>query len=333
MRLIFHRGRISIGWGLDEKGEVILASERNRLGGGAFLNIQGTSSTIPEEWLEDINRRLSQEAMPYHQRPVHAILEWTEVNKCSVVFGSELSEKVHAWFYRNSPPEAHHIGPLYAGAFYYDAYFWRVHIPLTYGTVNLSPWVCLKGVPETVRVRLQSDTDAALQFMGLWADCVDYAFGRDDISKVLPDSFGKRLFTSADHQLEATVALLHERTPNAKATESARMATEIFLKAFISLHRALTEQQAKKIGHNLGVALNECLTIQPSSELAALRVRIDQMPPVSSRYEAKQCHREELWFAYGTAQFAGSAVARSLTDRNMRAEVERKLGNAAVRDP
>lgn len=302
---------------------------------GFIPEVKGTlSMTIPEAWLEEINRRMSQEGIPYHQRPFHALQEWSRLRKCSVALGSELSEKVFAWFYRNSPPEAHHIGPQYEGAFYYDAYFWRVTIPIAYGSVRLDPWESLKGVPQAVLARLRSDTDAALQFMALWADCMDYGFGREDILNTLPDSYGKHLFASANDHLNATVALLRERRPNPKATESACMTIEIFLKAFIALHRGLTDEQAKKeIKHDLAVGLRKCLAIQPLSELGALGERIGQLPPANSRYEAKQRHPEELWFAYGTAQFAGSAVVRSLTDRNVRGEVERKLGNAAGQKP
>ena len=105
---------------------------------------------IPEGWLDDFNRRMAQEGIPYRQRPFCAKEEWTKVNKCSVVFGSKLANDVFEWFYRNSPPEAHHIGPLYRGLFYYDAYFWPVEIPIAYGTVRLDPWDMLKGVPEAV---------------------------------------------------------------------------------------------------------------------------------------------------------------------------------------
>jgi hypothetical protein len=288
--------------------------------------------TIPETWLEEANRRMGQEGTPYHQRPFRALEEWSEANNCTIVFGSELYEKVLAWFCRNSPLEAHHTGPQYEGAFYYDAYFWRVSIPIAYGSVELNPWDSLRDIPETVSARLRSDTGSALEFIALWADCMDYGFGRGDILASYPSSFGKTLFASANDHLDSTVALLRERRANPRAVESARFATEIFLKAFIALHRGLTEEQAKRrIGHDLSIALAGCLAILPSSELASLKPRIAEMPPVNSRYEAERRNPEDLWAAYGTAQFAGSAVVRSLTDRNTRAEVQEKLGRAPGR--
>jgi hypothetical protein len=290
--------------------------------------------TIPEAWLEEINRRMSQDGIPYQQRPFRALEEWTRANNCSVVFGSELYMKVQAWFGRNSPPEAHQIGSQYEGTFYYDAYFWRVSIPVAYGNVQLDPWNSLMAVPKTVMARLRSDKDAALEFIALWADCMDYGFGSDDVLKTQANSFGKRLFASGNEHIKATGALLHGGAPNAKAAESARMATEIFLKSFIAFHGGLTEEEAKKkIGHNLTVALDWCLAVHPSSELGALRSRLAQLPPVNARYDANQCCPEDLWFAYGTAQFAGSAIVRSLTDRNARAEIQRKLGNPTNRNP
>lgn len=326
MRMIFHRGKISMGWGLNEAGEVVMATQRKAYPDNDIFNVEDTSpAEITEPWLEQINSRFGREAMPYHQRPFHALLQWTELHSCRVVFGSQLYERVQQWFHRHSPPKAHLIGPAFRGAYYYDAYFWKVDIPIVYGTVSLSPWDCMKGIPDTVKVRLKSHRDTALQYLAVWADCTDYGLGRDDIFQILPASFGKDLFASANDQLEATVSLLHERVPNPRAAESAGMATEIFFKAFIALHRGLTEAEAKKIGHDVKAALCQCLEAQPSSEIEILKGMLHLLPPVSSRYEARQYHPEQLWDAYAVAQFAGSAVTRSLTDRNTRATLERQL--------
>lgn len=329
MRMIFHRGKIAIGWGLTQTGELVTATQRKAHPDTYEFNVEDTSAAeITEQWLEQTNSRFSREAMPYHQRPFHALLAWTELHNCSVVFGSKLYERVQQWFHRLSPPEAHLIGPAFRGAFYYDAYFWKVDVPIMYGTVNLNPWDCLKGLPDTLRVRLKSDRDGALQYLAVWADCMDYGLGRDDIFQTLSASFGKDLFISANDQLEATVSLLFERPPNPRAAESARMATEIFLKSFIALHRGLAEDGARKIGHDVKAALCQCLHVQPSSEIRKLEGLLDLLPPIDSRYKVMQYHPGQLWDAYAVAQFAGSAVTRSLTDRNARQTLEEQLGAA-----
>lgn len=180
----------------------------------------------------------------------------------------------------------------------------------------------LPKMPATVLNRLQTGRDSMLEYLSIWADCMDYGLGREDVFATAPGGFAKQLFASANSQLDAAVSLLLEKRPNPKAMESARFATEMFLKAFIGFHRGLTENEARAIGHDLTRALDACLGVQPSSELAELRPRLPQFPAVGARYEGKGYSRWDLWFCYGTAQYAGSAVVRSLTDRHMRKQVE-----------
>jgi hypothetical protein len=81
MRLIFHRGKISFGWGLDRNGEVVRASQSPLL----VDRTVGASVAIPEDWLERFNQQAAINEMPYHQRPFHALLIWTEEKGCSRV--------------------------------------------------------------------------------------------------------------------------------------------------------------------------------------------------------------------------------------------------------
>jgi hypothetical protein len=281
---------------------------------------------ISEQWLEQINRRMSDAGIPYKQRPFLALQAWSQDRNVPVRFPSEISKRVIEWFYRNSPPQAHHIGALFTGLFYYDVYFWPVVIPLAYGSVRLDPFTSIKEMPEVIQARLRSDTLAHAEFLALWADCLDYGFGRIDISgRGSITGFAAKLLTAANEQLEAMITVLRESRPNSKAMDSGRMATEMFLKGFLAAHANITEHAAKKLGHHLESALRECLNVRPASELSQLQVRIGQFPDVGSRYEGLTYAHADLWNAYGTAQFAGSAVVRSLSDRNMRHTVELAL--------
>ncbi len=319
-----------MGWGLDRQGEVVMASSPRSL---VQPTLEHTSpSEIPEDWLEKFNEAAAEREMPYHQRSFHALLAWTEENKCSVILSSDFSKKVEAWFLHHSPPSAHKIGSIFTGVYFYDGHCWRVSVPLAYGSVRLEPGTSLVEMPETIIAKLRRESPVWVDFLSVWADCIDYAFGREDMFATERDGFAKQLFTSANQQLDATVSLLLEKFPNPKAMESARLATEIFLKSFIGFHRGITEQQAKEISHDLDRALRECLTIRPASELAGIGPKLAEFPSMGARYSAKQYQRRELWFAYGTAQFVGSALARSLTDRNMRKQVEDKLNSYSAVD-
>ena len=183
-------------------------------------------------------------------------------------------------------------------------------------------------MPQTIIAGLRRESPLWVDFLSVWADCIDYAFGREDVSVSAPDGFAKQLFTSANQQLDATVSLLLEKFPNPKSMGSARLATEMFLKSFIGFHRGISEDGAKAMRHDLNRALRECLSIQESSELAATFHRgCRNSPLMGARYEANHYEHRELWFAYGTAQFSGSALVRSLTSRNMRKQVEDKLNS------
>src|SRR6267142_2864112 len=138
---------------------------------------------IPEDWLEQINRRLSDAGVPYKQRPWEALRAWSLERNVGVGFPSPTSKHIFDWFYRNSAPEAHHIGSLFTGVFYFDVYFWPVNIPIAYGQVRFNPFESIQPMPDSVKTRLQSDKLACLGYLGLWADCVDYGYGRDDLEK------------------------------------------------------------------------------------------------------------------------------------------------------
>jgi hypothetical protein len=285
---------------------------------------------IPESWLELINRKMSAEGVPYIQRPFRALLDWTREHKIAIRHDSETAKKVFEWFYRNSPQAAHFVGALYTGLFYYDVYFWPVAIPIAYGTVSLDPFTSLNTMPETIKSQMRIDRAVWIEYISLWADCVDYGFGRDDIAKIgLPGSFAQELLASADYQLDATVSTLREKHPNSGAMESARMATEMFLKAFLAAHDGLSESGAIDIRHNLNTALGMAVKVRGGSELARLQNRISRFADVSARYRGIIYDPTELWFANATAQFAGSAVVRSLTDRDARRSMEQKLAKGS----
>src|SRR6202035_878806 len=122
--------------------------------------------------------------------------------------------------YQNSPPESHHIGSLFTGVFYYDVYFWPVSVPIIYGTVNIEAFDGLTTMPDSVKARLRNDVATGIEYYALWADCVDYGFGRDEIRKRSTlSAFAGQLFSAADSQLDATITLLQQGQPNSKAME------------------------------------------------------------------------------------------------------------------
>lgn len=223
---------------------------------------------IPEDWLEQFNRRMREEQIPYFRRPFLAISEWTRIHNSSIVFPSATASKVFKWFQERSAKGSHAVGPMFTGAFYFDSYFWPVHIPIAYGTVPLDPLDFLDGMPDSVKGNLSANQQTLVEYLLLWTDCLDYCYGLDDIRKTGKCTrFGSELVVSADRELRATVELLTQRRhPNPKAMENARMSTEMFLKAYLVVHGDLEAKKAKELGHDLSSAAAQCLAIGRNRE-------------------------------------------------------------------
>jgi hypothetical protein len=159
-----------------------------------------------------------------------------------------------------------------------------------------------------------------VQYAALWAACIDYGLGIEElVANKHINSFGQELIRSGNQLLDSVITLLHKDNPNPKAIESARMATEMFLKAFLASKLGLTEGDARdKIGHNLEKALDRCLDVDNQSDLQAIRPDLSCFPEISDRYKGTEKMPRELWQGYRVAQFVGATVIRSLTGRDVR---------------
>ena len=275
---------------------------------------------LKDEWLETVNEGFSKNDIPHKQRPWLAWGEWSKYTGMPISMNDEIVKRIFSWFEKNTKAGSQLIGPMYTGVFYYDSCFWPIFVPVIYGTVKVSARDSLKTMPETILVRLWSDRKKLPEYVAVWSDCFDYALGLDDILKSsVTVGFAQDLLKSGDQQLNATIALLLEQTPNSKAMESARMSTEMFLKAFLGKKAGLSEKDAKdKIGHNLEKALKACLTVDPKSELRAIVTNLKAFPDIGDRYKGTDKSLKELWSTYAIAQSAGTTVIRSLSGRDVR---------------
>jgi hypothetical protein len=138
-------------------------------------------------------------------------------------------------------------------------------------------------------------------------------------------TFWQDLLRSGHQQLLSTVTLLQGNRPNAKGAEPARMATEMFLKAFIVYKTGMTDQEARKqISHDLEKALDKCIEIDPQSELNRIRSALGTFPEIAERYKETQKTLWELWRMYGMAQYAGVTIVRGLSGHDSRDQLFQK---------
>lgn len=280
---------------------------------------------IPEEWLDEVNRKMGEDGVPHISRPFEALRLWTIKNQCSIRFDSPATKSVFLWFEAHSPTGAHAIGSLFTGVFYFDGHFWRVAIPVAYGTVQMNAVDSLIDIPGSIRKWLMESQKNLFEYCALWVDVMDYGYGMNDLRNGGGVSgFAAQLATSADRELRATVQLLTEsaRQPNPKAMETARMATEMFLKAYLAAHAGLTESDAqKRLSHDLAKAAERCQLVVNQGEFGAIARAVVLFPAMGDRYEGKTYSNETLWQAYCTAQLSGTTFVRSMTDRDSRPQM------------
>ena len=273
-----------------------------------------------EEWLENINKELRKRDVPHKRRPWDAWMEWSKYIGAATSLNDEDVKKIFDWFEKNTKTGSQYIGSMYVGSLYYDSCFWPIVIPIVVGIVELDATKSLRTMPDSIKSSFLRDQDALIIYKTIWADCADYGFGIEEVVKDKSiGAFGEELFRSGNQQLNATFTLLHEDTPNPKSMESARMGTEMFLKAYLAAKVGLTENEVKdEIGHNLKKALDSCLAVDNQSELQNIRSDLSCFPEIGDRYKGTYKTPGELWQGYKVAQFTGATVVRAFTDRDLR---------------
>lgn len=276
-----------------------------------------------ETWLEQANERYRIEHLPPKQRPIQALSDLSIHLKCSITLGSELANQVVDWFRRNTQPGSHAIGSLFESAYYFDACFWHLSIPIGFGTFRFDVFNSLESMPVQIKQRLANNEKETEDLVSHWADCCDYAYGLDDILQIKQLSeYSLSLLGGAKSELSAGIAqVLTQPHPNMRAILSFRMATEIFFKAYLVQEKNLNENELKSINHSLYKAIEESCKINPNPSLAFVMANLHVFPPVSARYEPNSFSLAQVWLGLKIAQISGAFVARCYSNRNVKAQI------------
>jgi len=273
-----------------------------------------------ETWLTSTNARYRADELPPRLRPFRALCDFSREFNCSILLDSPIANSIFDWFYKHSQPGSHAVGALFTGAFYFDACFWPLYIPIGYGTFSLSAMDCLETMPLSIKEHVSQSHQDLWNLALYWANCCDYAYGIDDISKQGKLN-GKALvfIQNGDRELTGAIAQLISPRPNTKAILALRMACEIFLKTLLIQERNLTNQQLKKLSHKIEDIAAECFAITHAPAFEAIAKTKSAFPDVSDRYDGAESKLSEVWDALCITQIAASAVIRQYTDRDMRA--------------
>jgi hypothetical protein len=277
---------------------------------------------ITEEYLVRINEQYREKEIPPIQRPFRALSHISREFSCSISFSSPIANQVFDWFAKNSKPGSHAIGSLFTGAFYYDACFWPLSVPIGYGTFRLNALNGLDTMPDSIKSSLMSDHKAATALGLYWADCIDYAYGVDELTKssrLSPKALS--FIESGHHEFIGALSQLTTHRPNTKAILNLRMASEIFLKAFLIQERSLGDAELKKMSHKITEIAAECEKTSPIKEFGLIKSKAHVYPDVSTRYEGANWTPAEVWTALCLTQVAATAVIRFYTGSDLRPQI------------
>ena len=253
--------------------------------------------------------------MPHQQRPFKAWQDFSVEHRCSLSLNSPTVSAIFDWFYEHSPPGAHHAGPLFTSACFYDAAFWPIHIPIILGTVHINMLDCMETMPPRVKAQLVS-SGATLERIGKhWVNCMDYGLGHLELAALRPRAEG--LFKGAHAELIGAIAQLLLPRPNTKAVLSFVLAIEIYLKCVLVQERDATEKELRDLSHNLLNLIGAVEQFFKPDDISIVRGRLHSYPPHGDRYKAPQWSSSEAWEYLELAQVVGTIVTRRYSARWM----------------
>src|SRR3984957_16135322 len=133
-----------------------------------------------------------------------------------------------------------YLGPDFTSVFFFENVFWRVVIPLVYGTPMVNTIHSLVAMPAQVRQRLVQNESTRQAYKLHWADCLDYTYGRDYLRAVPPNGDTSAFIAALDRDLCSALADLAQQQPNANSIHHSRLATEKSFKALLCARHAHT---------------------------------------------------------------------------------------------
>jgi hypothetical protein len=277
---------------------------------------------LSNELLSKINKQLSSENVEHRTRPWKAMELLSTQEGISIAIPSQEADFLFKWFESNGKPSAQKQGHYHQGTYLFDSEFWSVSIPLIYGSVKINSLDALHEMPKSIKDSLIANKKRLSDYVIYWADCIDFGMGYGDLrdDKNL-DPFGVDLLNAGYEELSSATSLMLEHRLNTRAILNCRMATEMFLKSFISLKISLSDKEARKAGHNLNTLMDKFIECSGYKHLEKIKPGLSVFPEVNERYKEQKIDRKQLFEAYCFAQSIGVLIIREFTDRNTLTQV------------
>lgn len=211
------------------------------------------------------------------------------------------------------------LPPIHVGAFMFRDVFFRVWVPMAYGSVGLDPFQQIDDMSDTQKRWMASEPTDLARFLDQFIDLFDFGYGLDDFSKIHKGATeAVDLLSLGRAHLEAAAnACVGSVDPYAVAQNSL-IAIELNFKGALRAS-GRSEKELKDIGHDmrsLSAAFAGAYAKANSSLLMKVCTSLPKL--VTHRYERLSLSRQQIGEIVMKAQFVGGEVMRQLSDRDMR---------------
>ena len=272
-----------------------------------------------QRWLSAKNSEYRQRDIAPKARPFLALSDLSLELQSSIGFNSPLANSVFDWFEENTKADAHWIGPLFAGVYFYDTTFWKLTIPLVYGSTKVNALDLLVDMPPGMKTSLTQGNRELWAYAMCAADTIDYAFGFEEVLKQKMESeLVLQLLQNGDAQLRSCAAGLLAHRPNRGIVQAGRLATEIFLKSLLCAKANADEAKLREFGHNLSKLVKAAYAATQNPDLNKLELSSTVYPDIADRYTGTEDQPRLLWDCYRVALGFGATTIRILTGRDTR---------------
>ena len=130
------------------------------------MNVETTEHL--STWLRAANLRYRKLGMPAKQRPIEAIKELVQEHSISGDYAGPAAKAVFEWFENETKLRSQTFGSLFTGAYFFDASFFPLAIPITFGSPKVDPFSSLTGMPELMIDDIREDPQEAASLVKHW---------------------------------------------------------------------------------------------------------------------------------------------------------------------
>lgn len=212
--------------------------------------------------------------------------------------------------------------PVHDGAIMFRDVFFRVRVPIVYGTVAINPFDFIDEMSDAQKQWMASEPTALGRFFDQFIDLWDFGYGLENFSRRhAGDDEVVSLFCLGRAYLEAAANACVGSVDPYAVVQNSLIAIELLLKGALR-SAGCTEKKLKATGHDLVALSAEFASRHPAAD-GGLMGRVCASLPrlVTHRYQRLNLSRVQIGDVVMKAQYLGGEIMRQLSDRSFRQAV------------